>query len=203
MEFQKSPNRYIDFIGLYENVFPEGFCEHIIEEFERFLNNGFCGTRQKTEKSLKIKKDDSYLFVNVNNHDPEFKSFNEEPFRVIIQKGLQNCFDNYVDEYDTLKTVDLRSSCIKIQKTQPGQGYHVWHCEQGNGNNANRCLVWAIYLNDIEEAGETEFLYQKLRVPPKKNTAMIWPAAYTHTHRGNVVHGEKSKYIVTGWFYLE
>ena len=75
--------------------------------------------------------------------------------------------------------------------------------EQNNGNMSNRCLVWAIYLNDIENAGETEFLYQQLRIPPKENAAIIWPAAFTHTHRGNVVHGEKSKYIVTGWFYLQ
>jgi hypothetical protein len=64
-------------------------------------------------------------------------------------------------------------------------------------------LVYSAYLNTIEEAGETEFLYQKLRVAPKENTVVIWPAAFTHTHRGNVVHGDKSKYIITGWFYIE
>lgn len=202
MIFPELHARHTDFIGLYQNIFPEGFCEHIIEEFERFLNDGFCGTRQKTEQCLKTKKDDSYLFVNVNNHQEEFKYFNKKSFRSMVQSGLQNCFDNYVDEYDILKNMNLRSTCIKIQKTNPGQGYHAWHCEQGNVE-PNRCLVWAIYLNDIEEAGETEFLYQKLRIPPKKNTALIWPAAYTHTHRGNVVHGKKSKYIITGWFYLE
>jgi hypothetical protein len=60
-----------------------------------------------------------------------------------------------------------------------------------------------VYLNDIDEAGETEFLYQKRRISPKENTLIIWPAAFTHTHRGNVVHGAKSKYIITGWFDLE
>ena len=59
-------------------------------------------------------------------------------------------------------------------------------------------------MNDIDEdgAGETEFLYQKLRVPPKENTCIIWPAGFTHPHRGNVVYGNKSKYIITGWFHL-
>jgi hypothetical protein len=64
-------------------------------------------------------------------------------------------------------------------------------------------LVYIAYLNTIKDAGETEFLYQKIRIPPEENTMIIWPAAFTHTHRGNVVHGEKSKYIVTGWFYIE
>lgn len=193
---------YIDFIGMYQNVFPEGFCEHVIEQFEIFQKEGYCGTRQSNENELKIRKQDTFYFLNVNNHEDVFKKFYDNHVRSISQNGLQRCFDAYVNKFDILKRHDLRSSCIKIQKTEPGEGYHVWHCEQEN-NFPNRSLVWAIYLNDIDEAGETEFLYQKLRIPPKKNTALIWPAAYTHTHRGNVVHGNTSKYIMTGWFYLE
>ena len=90
-----------------------------------------------------------------------------------------------------------------MQKTNPGGGYHLWHSEQGNEDHSARCLVYSLYLNDIDDAGETEFLYQKLRISPKENSMVIWPAAFTHTHRGNVVHGNKSKYIITGWFYLE
>jgi len=194
--------RYIDFIGLYENVYPEGFCEFLIEEFDRFQQNGWCGTRKETDKSDKHRKDDLSFFININNHASELKMYEDHNMRHSCQQGLQRCFDAYIEKYDILKKMGLRSSCIKMQKTDPGQGYHVWHCEQEN-SEPNRCLVWAIYLNDIEDAGETEFLYQKLRITPKKNTCVIWPAAYTHTHRGNVVHGEKSKYIMTGWFYLE
>jgi hypothetical protein len=194
---------YVDFIGMYENVYPEGFCDFLIEEFERFQKNGWCGTRKETENSDKRHKDDLSFFININNHTSEMKMYEGFDLRHNCQEGLQRCFDAYVQKYDILNKMGLRSSCIKMQKTNPGQGYHIWHCEQGNGNMTNRCLVWAIYLNDIENAGETEFLYQKLRIAPKKNTCVIWPAAYTHTHRGNVVHGEKSKYIMTGWFYLE
>ena len=56
-----------------------------------------------------------------------------------------------------------------------------------------------IYSSRVESA---EFLYQKIRVPPEENTAIFFPASYTHTHRGNVVHGEKAKYVITGWFYI-
>ena len=56
-----------------------------------------------------------------------------------------------------------------------------------------------LYLNDIPEGeGETEFLWQGLRVQPKAGTMLIWPAFYTHTHRGNAVYS-CSKYIATGW----
>ena len=47
---------------------------------------------------------------------------------------------------------------------------------------------------------EDVFLYYKERIPAVENTLIIWPAGFTHAHRGNMVLGEKSKYIITGWF---
>lgn len=195
--------KYIDFIGFYENVYPQGFCQHVISEFDKVFEKGLCGTRKESENVKNHIKNDSFYFLDMAPHDGSFNQFHDHSVKNILQKGLQRCFDAYTNQYDILQDMILRSSTIKIQKTNSGQGYHIWHCEQNNQHMANRCLVWAIYLNDIEDAGETEFLYQKLRVAPKENTAIIWPAAYTHTHRGNVVHGKNSKYIVTGWFYLE
>jgi len=94
---------------------------------------------------------------------------------------------------------------MKMQRTSPGGGYHVWHGEQGNNRSAERVLVYMLYLNTMkpEEAGETEFLYQQTRLRPQENTMILWPAAYTHAHRGNTVFGDNCKYIVTGWFYYD
>ena len=88
-----------------------------------------------------------------------------------------------------------------MQKTIPGGGYHLWHCEQNSGDMGNRVLAYSLYLNTLEKnsAGETEFLYQKLRLPPQENCMAIWPAAYTHPHRANPDLVGK-KYIATGWF---
>jgi hypothetical protein len=194
--------RYIDFIGFYENIYPQGFCQHVISEFDKIFEKGLCGSRKESENARNYVKSDAFYFLDVCNRDDAFYQFHNHSVRHVLQKGLQRCFDVYTNHYDVLQQVFLLSTHIKIQKTNPGEGYHIWHCEQGN-EEPNRCLAWAIYLNDIDESGETEFLYQKLRVPPKENTAIIWPAGFTHAHRGNVVHGKKSKYIVTGWFYLE
>jgi hypothetical protein len=195
--------KYIDFIGLYDNVYPDGFCNHMIEEFERLLSSGSCYNRQDTEKTLKKTKQDEFFFLNLKNHNPS--SFNGESPMKIFWEGLQRCYDEYSSEYDVLKELPIRCTTAKMQKTNPGAGYHVWHCEQHEGDMANRALTYSLYLNtlDKDSAGETEFLYQRLRIPPKENSMIIWPAAYTHTHRGNVVHGDRAKYIITGWFYLD
>ena len=195
--------KYNNFIGMYENVFPEYFCQHMISEFERLNSNGYCGNRQETENAKKYNKQDEFVFLNLKNHG--VSSFQERNAEKIFFNRLQNCFDDYVEEYDILKHFDLRCTSVKMQKTVPGGGYHIWHSEQGNHQSANRGLVYAVYLNTLDEdgAGETEFLYQRIRIPPKENTLIIWPAAFTHAHRGNVVHGQTPKYIITGWFYYE
>jgi hypothetical protein len=194
-------SQYNNFIGMYQDVYPDGFCNHLINEFERLLKSGVCNNRQSAENTTKTKKEDFHYFMNLRSNP--MSPFNDICVNEIFITGLQNCFDDYVDEFDILKDYNLRCTTLKMQKTEPGAGYHVWHSEQGPDADASRCLVYSAYLNTIEEAGETEFLYQKLRVAPKENTVVIWPAAFTHTHRGNVVHGDKSKYIITGWFYIE
>jgi len=175
----------------------------MIQEFERLLSSGIFENRQDAENALKIKKQDEFSFLNFKNHNPS--PFNNESTMNIFWEGMQTCYDMYSSEYDILKNMPVRCTSVKMQKTSPGSGYHIWHCEQNEGDMANRILAYSLYLNTLEEncAGETEFLYQKLRVPPKENSMVIWPAAYTHTHRGNVVHGDKAKYIITGWFFLD
>ena len=202
-ELQHSPGKcqYNQFIGIYENVFPDGYCNHLVTEMESLLATGAGYDRQSTEGVTKTVKQDEYVFINMKIHNPN--PFNGEMCQKIFWDGLQHCFDRYCREYDILKDMPLKATTLKLQKTVPGGGYHVWHCEQGVEDGANRVAVYSLYLNTIEEAGETEFLYQKLRLPAKENTMVIWPAGYTHPHRGNAVYGDKAKYILTGWFYVD
>jgi hypothetical protein len=195
--------KYQDFIGMYQNVYPDGFCNHMISEFERVRSNGYCGNRQNSENVSKTIKQDEFYFLNLKNHS--LSEFNDCCSTDMFFDGLQQCFENYITEYDILKDIDIKCTSIKMQKSTPGSGYHVWHSEQGPGVSANRVLTYILYLNTLKDnaAGETEFLYQRLRIPPQENSMVIWPAAYTHTHRGNVVHGNDNKYIITGWFYVE
>ena len=87
---------------------------------------------------------------------------------------------------------------IQMQRVRPGQGYHIWHCENATLALCHRVLVPILYLNDVESGGETEFLYQSMRIAPKMGTLVLFPASFTHTHRGNPpLSGDK--YIITSW----
>ena len=64
-----------------------------------------------------------------------------------------------------------------------------------------RAFVFTIYLNDVEEGGETEFLHFSKRVKPKAGRIVIWPAPFPYLHRGNPPLSGK-KYILTSWMML-
>lgn len=194
---------YKDFIGIFSDVYPEGFCEHLISEFERNQKLGAGSNRQESEKVLKHLKNDYQ--INVNGKNFYLEPFEDKKTIDMFFKGLQHCFEIYTSEFSGLKDIKISCTNMKMQKTLSGGGYHVWHGEQGNGDQANRGLVYMLYLNTLpkEANGETEFLYQQRRINPIENTMVLWPAAFTHTHRGNPVYGDNAKYIVTGWFYHE
>lgn len=90
-----------------------------------------------------------------------------------------------------------------IQHYAPGGAYHAWHTERATGvmPNAARHLVFMTYLNDVTDDGQTEWLYQELKVQPQKGLTVIWPADWTFTHRG-IPSPTQDKWVTTGWFSL-
>jgi hypothetical protein len=182
------------FVGIFENAFSKEYCEGLIKAYETAIEAGFGRTRQQDEDFTKLQKADTQLYNNVGNIQipiPNVAEFNE------IFWG--KCYPFYEEQFAPLKDSGHHSSySFKMQKTNLREGYHIWHYESGNRQISNRLLTWMLYLNDVEEGGETEFLYQSMRVKPKQGTLLIWPAAFTHTHRGNPPLSNE-KYIVTGW----
>ena len=104
---------------------------------------------------------------------------------------------NYLEKYEILKTRHFEHKFCKIQRTNPCEGFHIWHSDQ-TGTSPYRQLVTLLYLNDDFEGGETEFLYQNVRIKPQAGKFIIFPPFWTHTHRGNPPIGG-SKYIITSW----
>ena len=119
-----------------------------------------------------------------------------------IHRAIQPYLQTYLSEFAGGSELPVVGYNVKMQKTEPGGGYHVWHCEQsGRSDGVARALVWTLYMNDIEEGGETEFLNQMERVPPEAGKLVIFPAAWPWQHRGNPPL-KGTKYICTGWWFF-
>lgn len=195
IDFENLTESHEDFIGTYKGFFPSEFCEEAISHFN------FC---QSSTTLVKKRRDeyveDSYLFSS------SFERV-ENPYLVRMNKKLSDyffkmidyCIMKYIDRYKILQGLDGYSVYdLKFQKSQPGEAFHGWHYENSKRLVADRRLVFQLYLNDVEEGGETEFLYYPKRIKAEQGKLIIWPATFTHTHRGNTPLSG-NKYIITSW----
>ena len=194
-----------DFISVYENILYEKDCADIVMDFEKFSSMGISYSRQEGEMCPKSSKDDeSIKYMNILATQIDTSKSR------LMMDAINRCVGDYVKKYEVgmfNKKIEtgypIAMEQVQLQKTMPSQGYHVWHSERGCVSSSSRVLAWTLYLNDVEDGGETEFLYQSKRIEPKTGKLVIWPATFTHTHRGNPpLKGDK--YIATGWYrYLE
>ena len=191
---------FSDFIGVWDNFMPENVCNKYIEWYDSLKDQADIIQPQIDEtlgdgrfqfENGNLGRYDKQILINHNSHDLQ---------RCTIQY-LRACTDHYIFTFRQLQSQPMMSSIIKFQHTPEGGGYHTWHYEAMGLSHSPRVLTWMIYLNEGFEGGETEFLDQKRRVKPTTGTVMIWPAGYTHTHKGNLVLSG-DKYILTGWYLL-
>jgi prolyl 4-hydroxylase len=117
-----------------------------------------------------------------------------------LQKGKEDYIQRHSIAMSKLDPFDI-SSTFNMQRYNPGEGFFGWHCERASLPYGNRVLVWMVYLNDMTDRGETEFLYQHHFEEPKQGKLVIWPSDWMYTHRG-VSSPTQTKYILTGWFNM-
>tara|TARA_B100000287_G_scaffold360481_1_gene352908 strand:- start:290 stop:928 length:639 start_codon:yes stop_codon:yes gene_type:complete len=168
-----------DFIGIFDDAVDPNFCD--------FLCNYIDQSSQVASRN----------YTHVKDKQICLDAFSPGEAKGLMEY-INGCLYYYINEFSYLTNFSYVSALVLLQKTEPTEGYHMFHGENINWNVQNRTLAWMVYLNDVEEGGETEFLYQKLKVKPKKGTVLIWPGAFTHLHRGNPPMSDK--YIGTGWY---
>jgi hypothetical protein len=134
--------------------------------------------------------------------DLTFPANSQEPLFIRYQIELQKCIEKYIEEYEHCNWGAPWTIIepVAIQHYQPREAFFDWHFERVSSTNpvVSRHLVFMTYLNTLEDGGETEFLYQEAKIKPIKGKTLIWPADWTHTHRG-LTSNSQDKFIITGW----
>lgn len=174
----------MDGIGIYSDVISRERCAEIVAEVERVMEGATLSLNREPLTRL-----DDAVFAN---HHCSYIS--QE-----IHGAMQEPLNDYKGKWPVLQRIPMASYDCKIQRTPAGGGYHLWHSESSNVEHMARVVVWMLYLNDDFDAGETEFVHQQVRVKPQAGTLVLWPAAYTHAHRGNPPY-KGTKWVATGWW---
>ena len=115
--------------------------------------------------------------------------------------ALQVVLNKYVERFPFCQTSRFQIvEPLSLQCYPVGGGFKEWHTERLSPlpGNIYRHLVFMTYLNDVPDGG-TEWYHQDLYIPAEKGYTVIWPADWTHFHKGRVSE-TKEKQIITGWF---
>lgn len=156
------------------------------------------------EKENHQKRKDDQIYLSLID-SPSFYDTNEfyvggshmKFYNAITSK----CMKMYEEVFPSLNDIKWAQYNIKLQITSPAGGFHNWHFENSGLEVSKRVLTTMMYLNDDYDNGETEFLYQGIRIQPKKGRFCIFPGSFTHTHRGNPP-ANGTKWILTSWIEM-
>lgn len=183
-----SPN----FIGSWD-LEDNSLCDELIMYFEKNPTKHKKGVTQgglntETKKTTDISILPSEL--NLSNN-------------LIIKKYISSLFDchkDYLIQWPFLSSLaqKLDIGSFNLQRYQAGDHFQQIHTERSSLDTLHRVLAWMTYLNDVDHGGSTYFQHYDIEVQPRKGLTLIWPAEWTHAHRGNLLH-QGSKYIITGW----
>ena len=181
-----------NFIGSWM-IEPLSLCDELITYFESNIAKQQIGeTGGGRNLSVKDRMD-----ISIAPNELDLPG--NEVFKLYIN-SLFTCYKDYLVQWPFLAGIaqNLEMGRFNLGRYQRGQHFQKMHTERDSLSTLHRVLAWMTYLNDVDEGGETYFSHYGLTIKPRKGLTLIWPAEWTHAHKGNVLLGE-SKYMITGW----
>ena len=177
------------FIFEKQRALPLDICGEMIRRFDASEDEQYEGRiGQLADKDRSIKRSTD-LVTSGKEH---WKDLDGELFR-----SLSLAIKEFREHFPYFKG-PFKDMGYGIQRTRPGEYYH-WHIDGGSHEFSQRQLVAIWYLNDVPgPGGETEFLYQNVKVKPEAGKLVLFPPFWTHEHRG-VELKQGVKYIATTW----
>ncbi len=190
-EDKKIKRTFEDFIGIWDNNVDENICKEFVKYYNWTVKNSY----NISSKFHRLGREDEEIFMG--SFSPQYP----ESLCDQYWKCLNQCVEEYMAEYLIEIMGGLHSWYFKVHKVKEKQGFHAWHYENASYEVRDRFFAYMTYLQAPSEGGETEFLHQSKRIDPVVGRTLIWPAGFTHMHRGNPpLKGEKI--YITGWFNM-
>ena len=177
------------FIFEKQNALTEEFCVDAIERFEHNREDHYPGRiGQLADHDNSIKRSTDLVVSG----KPHWQDVDRALF-----KSLGIAIREFRNQYPYFNG-PFKDMGYGLQRTNPGEFYH-WHIDGGSHDFSYRQLVAIWYLNDVKgPGGETEFLYQSVKIKPEQGKLLLFPPFWTHEHRG-VQLQSGVKYIATTW----
>jgi 2OG-Fe(II) oxygenase superfamily len=102
------------------------------------------------------------------------------------------------EQCSALQVAPLQCTGYKIQHYGKNEGHFKWHFDALGPGGWDRQLAVIIYLNTVDEGGETSFYRQDLKIKPVAGDALFFPTFWTHMHCGEIPRSG-DKYIISSF----
>ena len=164
------------YIRTYPKIFSKQECSGIVEYFNmQELNNNLTHTKLEGHRNFDE--------LNLNDfpketHDTQLSIYDR--FKYVLQQ-----YKEETGLHEHAWPEKFKYEEIRIKRYRMGRGNFLDHVDVGSLDSAMRFLVLFVYLNDVEEGGETEFPDLDLTISPECGTMLLFPATWTYLHRGN------------------
>ena len=172
-----------DFIKVYDNVLSKGECNSCIKIFEEGVDKKVYDTEH-----LKF----TQFWIPTNSYTPLFNNIKSKMNRrhSEYRSYLSECLD-YVSLFPSKYSFEK----FKIKKYEPELKHEFRrHTDSSNVKTSTRFLSSLVYLNDVEEGGQTVF--NDVIINPKRGRLIIFPPLWMFPHAGKVPISN-IKYILT------
>jgi len=170
-----------DLIRVYDNYIPSDQCDMMVDWYESNTSlqeegcvlDGLTGKANR-KTSYKVCKEST-----VDRQD-------------ILDILSESSFGVYEDAFKggfPFPDPSMYQLCLNgytIRRYDKNKGVFKPHIDQHSGGTQKRLFAVLIYLNDVDEGGETEFPEWNISVSPKKGRILLFPCNFLFVHQGNV-----------------
>lgn len=122
----------------------------------------------------------------------------DDPISDVLSEIIFSGYSKYQETLPTPKGQPLCATTYSVRIYEKGVGKFLDHVDQSAGPNVTRVFGIILYLNDVEEGGETDFLDYGLSIKPEQGKLLIFPCNYLYRHQGNIPISD-DKYIFTAF----
>ena len=191
-----------NFILEIPNFLPDNICNHLIDLFQKDIDNVHSSQTVYFDKGKPVRFDKAGKFLTITNLE-KYKSLDHILFEYILKAG--KIYINYLKGKFDINKKTLPHTFFNIINSERAedQGYtihrlergecHVWHMDQAPGTNtsANSFIQIIIYLNTLQphEGGCTQFINGR-KVRPEIGKILMFPRSWTFPHSGEEVKAE-------------
>jgi hypothetical protein len=184
-------NNLSHYVRVWHGLFEPKFCASFIDRFEKL--------------------DGSQLRTSDYSWDTDYRKFKEvnvkqnSEFTDLINPYYSRITQVY-DHYKKVTGANFFPSKYALEdarmKKYLNDDYEQfgWHTDVGDKPSSTRYLAMFVYLNDVDEGGETEFSNTDFTIKPKCGTIVVFPPMWMYEHRGKKPISN-AKYILSTYLH--